>query len=104
MKSDEELKKLDDVRDLIDSVDREILILLKQRSRLVDMITDIKKFSGLSASQPTRFALLMDRLQSIAKEENLDQELVIEVWDAIHESSKRQQNKVLKSKVKDVTT
>jgi chorismate mutase len=95
MKTIVETQKLDDVRELIDSVDREILLLLKQRSRLVDMVIEVKKVSGQSASQPTRFALMVDKLQEIAKEEGLDPDLVIEVWDAIHESSKRQQNKVL---------
>ncbi len=95
MKTIVETQKLEDVRELIDSVDREILLLLKQRSRLVDMVIEVKKVSGQAASQPTRFALMVDRLQEIAKEEGLDSELVIEVWDAIHESSKRQQNKVL---------
>lgn len=95
MKTIVESQKLEDIRELIDSVDREILLLLKQRSRLVDMVIEVKKASGQAASQPTRFALMVDRPQEIAKEEGLDQELVVEVWDAIHESSKRQQNKVL---------
>lgn len=60
------------------------------------MVIEVKKVSGQAASQPTRFALMVDRLQELAKEEGVDPELVIEVWDAIHESSKRQQNKVLK--------
>lgn len=96
MKTTTETQKLEDVRELIDSVDREILLLLSQRSRLVDMVIEVKKVSGLAASQPTRFALMVDRLQELAKEEGVDPELVIEVWDAIHESSKRQQNKILK--------
>lgn len=93
--------KLDDIRELIDSVDREIVLLLKQRSRLIEMVVEAKKLSNESVHQPTRFALMMDRLQEIAKDENLDQELVIEVWDAIHESSKRQQNQALKSEDKN---
>ena len=96
MKTTTETQKLEDVRELIDSVDREILLLLSQRSRLVDMVIEVKKVSGLAASQPTRYALMVDRLQELAKEEGVDPELVIEVWDAIHESSKRQQNKILK--------
>lgn len=96
MKSEENEQKLEDVRELIDSVDREIVMLLKQRSRLVELVTEIKKESGQSAHQPTRFALMVDQLQTIAKEEGLDPELVTEVWDAIHESSKRQQNAALK--------
>lgn len=98
MKNEENQQKLEDVRELIDSVDREILMLLKQRSRLVELVTEIKKESGELAHQPTRFALMVDQLQAIAKEEGLDPELVTEVWDAIHESSKRQQNLELNKK------
>ena len=98
MKSNENVQKLEDVRELIDSVDREILMLLKQRSGLVGLVTEIKKESGIAALQPTRFALMVDQLQTIAKDEGLDSELVTEVWDAIHESSKRQQNLELNKK------
>lgn len=98
MKSEENEQKLEDVRELIDSVDREIVMLLKQRSRLVELVSDIKKESGQAVHQPTRFAVLVDNLQTLAKEEGLDPELVTEVWDAIHESSKRQQTEALKKK------
>lgn len=98
MNLDENQQKLENVRELIDSVDREIVMLLKQRSRLVELVTDIKKETGQTAYQPERFALLVDQLQEIAKEEGLDPELVIEVWDAIHASSQRQQNKTLQKK------
>ncbi len=97
MNSDDDTQKLVDVRELIDSVDRELIMLLGQRSRLVDLVIEIKKETKQTADQPERFALLVDQLQEIAKEEELDSELVIEVWDAIHASSKRQQNKILKS-------
>lgn len=96
MKTEEDNTKLEDVRELIDSLDSEIIMLLRQRSRLVDLIVEIKANSGMSVDQPERFAVMVDRLQEIAKQEGLDPELVIEVWDAIHESSKRQQNASLK--------
>ncbi|MBP9738289.1 chorismate mutase [Candidatus Saccharibacteria bacterium] len=98
MNSDDTTQKLDDVRELIDSVDRELVMLLKQRSRLVELVTDIKNKTGQTAYQPERFAVLVDQLQEIAKEEGLDPALVVEVWDAIHESSQRQQNAVLRNK------
>lgn len=98
MKTDESAQSLEEVRELIDSVDREIVMLLKQRSRLVDLVAKIKKDTGEAAHQPTRFAVIVDQLQSIAKEEGLDTELVIEVWDAIHASSLRQQAKELEDK------
>lgn len=83
---------LSQIRELIDSVDREIVMLLKQRSRLVELVVAAKKESGMSVHQPDRFAQMMERLNAIAKEEGLDLRLVTEVWDAIHESSKRQQS------------
>lgn len=96
MKSDENQQKLEDVRELIDSVDRELIMLLKQRSRLIDLVIEIKKESGDSAYQPERFAEIMAHLQSVAEAEELDPQLVIEVLDAVHTSSQRQQNAVLK--------
>lgn len=97
MNSDDNAQKLEHVRELIDSVDRELVMLLRQRSRLVDLVIEIKKETKQTAYQPERFALLVDHLQEIAKEEGLDPDLVVEVWDAIHESSQRQQNEILKS-------
>ncbi len=83
---------IEDVRELIDSVDKELIMLLKQRSRLVDLVIANKKVSGEAAHQPERFTQMMNQLQAIAKEEGLDPRLVTEVWNSVHESSQRQQN------------
>lgn len=96
MKSEDSTQKLEEVRELIDSLDQEIIMLLRQRSGYVDMVATIKKEAGLPVYQPTRFALMVDQLQALAKDEGLDTELVAEIWDAIHESSQRQQNATLK--------
>lgn len=87
---------LAEVRELIDSVDRELIMLLKQRSRLVDLVIENKKVSSKTAHQPERFAQMVANLQAIAKAEDLDPQLVTEVWNSIHESSQRQQNKQLR--------
>lgn len=87
---------LDEIRSLIDSVDREILMLLKQRSRIVDLVVAYKKENGMKPHQPERFAQMMEELHKVAKKEKLDAELVTEVWDAIHKSSQRQQTEKLR--------
>lgn len=92
MNEETDVQKLDEIREIIDSLDREIIMLLKQRSRMIELVVKAKIESGMSVHQPDRFAQMMERLNAIAKEEGLDVQLVDEVWDAIHESSQRQQN------------
>ena len=86
---------LEPVRELIDSVDAEILQLLKHRSLLVDQVIAIKKDAKATPHQPDRFAKMMDRLHELAEQEGVEQQLVDEIWDAIHHSSMRQQAKEL---------
>lgn len=86
---------LQSIRDLIDSVDAELIQLLKHRSLLVEHVTAIKKISKQAPLQPERFAKMKVRLHELAEQQGLDKQLVDEVWEAIHESSIRQQAKEL---------
>lgn len=82
---------LESMRELIDSVDSEIIQLLKHRSLLVEHVTAIKKLSKQAPLQPERFKQMKKRLHELAEQQGLDKQLVDEVWEAIHESSLRQQ-------------
>lgn len=89
---------LESIRDLIDSVDGEIIGLLKHRSLLVEHVIAIKKLSKQAPLQPERFAQMKIRLHELADQQGLDKQLVDEIWEAIHESSLRHQAKELEDK------
>ncbi len=86
---------LDSVRVKIDTIDLKLLTLLKERSDLVGRVTEIKKQYGMPAYQPERFESMMRVLQEKATSLGVDPGLVDAIWNAIHDSSKNQQNKTL---------
>lgn len=91
MDTDDNTQKLADIRELLDSVDAEILQLLKHRSLLVDEVIAVKKDSKQTPHQPERFERMMQQLHELAQQEGVEQQLVDEIWNAIHHSSMRQQ-------------
>lgn len=82
-------------RKQLDGIDSQILGLLKRRSEIVTVITHIKKDNGMVAHQPERYKAMLERLQAEAARMDLDEQLVREVWDAIHAASLRQQKLII---------
>src|SRR5690606_7238334 len=87
--------QLELLRTKIDEVDSGLLILLKQRSNLVAQVTTVKKEHSLSAHQPERFESMMNKLHLQAESLSVNSELVDVIWNAIHLSSQKEQNKTL---------
>lgn len=83
---------LEEGREQLDDIDNQILVLLRQRSEIVAVIAQIKKERGLEAYQPDRYNAMLERLQAEADIMDLDKQLVIDIWSAIHAASLRQQS------------
>jgi chorismate mutase len=84
---DEELLK--HYRDQIDTIDWEIVYLLSRRFEIVRQIWKIKKEHWVEALQTSRFELLLEELLVDAKERMVDQDLIKNIWNLIHEESLR---------------
>jgi chorismate mutase-like protein len=90
--SDQQLAR---VRRHIDAVDDELIMLLHERAALVAQIGRIKAKYGLAVQQPDRFKELLAHLRAKAKDLDLPEALVDDVWNAIHTHSVAQQKKIV---------
>ena len=90
--SDAELVAL---RSEIDEIDDALLRLLTRRMNVVDRIGDYKKRQGLTVVQMDRWTqILADHIAS-GSQLGLDEQLVTEVFEAIHQASIRRQSAIM---------
>ncbi len=68
--SSSDWKTLEDCRDVIDSIDNEMLNLLNKRMKVVERVGEIKHDSGTAVYRPEREKDIIDRLVKISKESN----------------------------------
>ena len=77
----------------IDSIDMQILDLIAQRFEITNKIGELKKASNMQVFQPNRFGEILKNLKSLNK---IPENLVDEIWGAIHEESVNEQNTIIK--------
>ncbi len=88
-------QSLDDLREQIDSADREILEVLAQRMSIVEQIGEYKRDNNVTTLQMNRWdTILKDR---IAKGEamGLSEDFVKEVYKSLHKESIRKQSEIM---------
>ncbi len=85
----------------IDDIDAELLRLLAHRMELSRSIGHLKREKGLSAYQPDRWNKILTDHISEGKLFNLGEELVTEVFDAIHKASIDAQTDILGEEEKE---
>jgi len=78
---------LKELRNQIDTIDKEIIYLLSRRFNLVKSIWDIKKENNIKAFQPWRWKEVNEKLKESCLEFWVSQELVIDIWNLIHKES-----------------
>lgn len=81
----------------IDDIDSEILSLLARRMGLSCSIGELKKQNGMSAFQPERWKQILSEHIETGKSLNLSEELVTNVFEAIHKASVEAQTDILSS-------
>ncbi len=86
---------LDELRDEIDGVDREIIEILAKRMDIARAIGDYKKKNEITILQSKRWdTIIKDRMEQ-GKEKALTEDFIQELYNAIHKESIRQQSKVM---------
>jgi len=78
---------LKELRNQIDTIDKEIIYLLSRRFNLVKSIWDIKKENNIKPFQPWRCKEVNEKLKENCLEFWVSQELVIDIWNLIHKES-----------------
>jgi chorismate mutase len=81
------LNTLDDVRIEIDATDKEIIKLIAKRIELVKEVATIKHELQLPALDSTRWQKVIESRIQLGKELELSEELIIKIYDAIHEEA-----------------
>jgi chorismate mutase len=89
--------QIDEIRNKIDQIDDDLLKLLAKRMQLVEQIGLEKKQSRISIFQPKRWDEIITRLVEFGKHENLSEEFIFNLIEAIHiESIQHQSQKMNK--------
>jgi len=74
---------LSETRYLIDELDRDLVRLLARRAHLSKRAGSIKAIHGRSIRDPERERSLLDQRKEWAREEDLDPDPVVDIFDAI---------------------
>ena len=85
---------LDSLRSDIDRIDSSLIDLLAERMKVSEAIGKIKEKSGLTVLQTGRWNSVLKKVCALAKEKDLDESFITEVFNLIHRAPmERQINK-----------
>ncbi|HIZ85623.1 MAG TPA: bifunctional 3-deoxy-7-phosphoheptulonate synthase/chorismate mutase type II [Candidatus Coprenecus stercoravium] len=84
---------IDDLRTGIDRIDAALVDLLAERMSISESIGRIKERSGLTVLQTGRWNTVLERVRAMAKEKDLDEDFITEIFTTIHRASMERQLK-----------
>jgi len=76
---------LDELRNSIDEVDRDILVALSRRRDIVRKIGEVKKKMNLKLKDTARWQEVLVSRKLLAKELDIPEAVAISIWDTLHE-------------------
>lgn len=91
------VSQLSNLRSRIDILDNKLLDLLKRRMEVADEIGMLKKVNNVAILQNQRWHEILGKMISEGEQRNLSEDLVIQVFKAIHQESINRQERVVKS-------
>jgi chorismate mutase len=91
-------KTLEELREAIDSIDHDLVAILKERMKIVEQMGLLKKENNITILQPERWAEIFSTRQEWARELNLTPEMIYQIFLLIHTESIRKQTEVMNSK------
>ena len=78
---------LQNYRDQIDSLDKEIIYLLSRRFEIVNQVWILKKENNVPALQKDRWQSLLKENIEVAKELSISESIIIDIWERIHKEA-----------------
>ncbi len=91
------LMQLEYLRQLMDSLDAEIIDLLAKRMELSEQMGLVKKECNLTAYQPARWREIVETRGERAQAQMLSKEFIVKLYEQIHHESIRRQLAILES-------
>ena len=89
------LMQLEYLRQLMDSLDAEIIDLLAKRMELSEQMGQVKKDCNLTAYQPGRWREIVESRGQRAQAQELSKEFIVKLYEQIHHESIRVQLSIL---------
>lgn len=96
------LAKLEYLRQLMDSIDAEIIDLVAKRIELSEQMGDVKRECNMTAYQPARWREIVETRAERGEKYGLPKEFIVELYEKIHHESIRRQLAVLESIEKQI--
>ncbi|WP_338766281.1 chorismate mutase [Bernardetia sp. ABR2-2B] len=84
---------LNQSRQEIDKIDTELIKIIAQRMEIVKKIGEHKRKHKLETLQPNRWQTILDSRQKIAEELDLPSDLVLDIFEVIHQMAIQTQSK-----------
>ncbi|KZX17389.1 chorismate mutase [Methanobrevibacter cuticularis] len=92
--NEKEAKKLlKKSRTRIDEIDNELIDLIHERTSLAGDIVSSKIFLGMDIFDEKREKIIHDKILKIAKEKNIDENILSRIMNTLRDLSKVEQNK-----------
>ena len=96
------LMQLEYLRQLMDSLDAEIIDLIAKRMELSEQMGDVKRACNLTVFQPARWQEIVETRGERAQAHLLSKEFILELYEKIHHESIRKQLSVLEETNKKI--
>jgi len=96
------LMQLEYLRQLMDSLDAEIIDLIAKRMELSEQMAEVKRACNMTAYQPARWREIVETRSERAQAHLLSKEFIVELYEKIHHESIRKQLEILESAAKEI--
>jgi chorismate mutase len=96
------LTQLEYLRQLMDSLDAEIIDLLAKRMQLSGEMGEVKRSCNMTAFQPARWREIVDTRSERAEMHQLSKEFIVDLYEKIHHESIKKQLSVLERVEKEI--
>jgi len=83
------------LREQINQVDDELLLLIGQRMKLADKIGEYKRENNITILQTNRWNEILERAYNKGEQLGLSKEFIVRYFDAVHLESINHQNKIM---------
>ncbi len=83
------------LREQINQVDDELLLLMGQRMKLADKIGEYKRDNNITILQTNRWNEILERAYKKGEQLGLSKEFIVRYFDAVHMESINHQNKIM---------
>lgn len=89
------INALTHLREQINQLDDELLLIIGQRMKLADQIGEYKRDNNITILQTNRWNEILERAYSKGEQLGLSKEFIIRYYDAVHLESINHQNKIM---------